>query len=176
MSLLRERKYSAKEIAEIVGVSEQVVMGFKSHLTRGKYGDGVRIRREKKAPKAGSASWTYLLLSCKGEVYLGATTDLKQRLRSHNAKGNDGFTKGRRWHLLAAKRFQTRKEAFAYETFLKVSGSSKREWKIASISRAIKIVEKFSYPFDPKEWLVRKDATANPAVQGALRDKAAQRP
>ncbi len=97
-------------------------------------------------------SWTYLILSSKGEVYLGATTNLRARLRSHNSPGNKGFTKGRQWHLLAARRFATRKEAFDYEHTLKVSMSLKMEWKIRCISRAQKIVVKYGYLYEPTAW------------------------
>jgi len=49
-------------------------------------------------------AWSYLLLSERGEVYLGATTHLRHRLRDHNSSGTRS-TRGRKWHLLAVRPF-----------------------------------------------------------------------
>ena len=149
VELLRLERYTSKEIAAMAGVSEQVVMGVKSHWTLGKYGDAPRKKTVAPSAKPG---WTYLLLSCKGEVYLGATTDLRSRLRSHNSPTNLGFTKGRRWHLLACRRFNVRKEAFDYETSLKTSMTLKYEWKLLCIPKAKRIAKRFAYPFDAEAW------------------------
>ena len=146
---LRTGQTSSKVIAQQLGVSAQVVMGVKSHWTLGKYGD---LPREMPAVKTSVPSWTYLLLSERGEVYLGATTTLRKRLREHNAPDNDGFTRGRRWHLLAVRRFLTRQQAFVYEGQLKKSLHLKMEWKIASIERAWRIAARHSYSFVPDTW------------------------
>lgn len=146
---LRSGQTSLKVIAQQLGVSAQVVMGVKSHWTSGKYGDAPRKTPTVNVPVP---SWTYLLLSERGEVYLGATTNLRQRLRQHNASNNDGFTRGRRWHLLAVQRFSTRQQAFAHEDRLKKSLSLKMEWKIASIERASRIVARHGYSFVPDHW------------------------
>ena len=146
---LRSGQTSSKVIAQQLGVSPQVVMGVKSHWTLGKYGD---VSRKAPASDAPVPSWTYLLLSERGEVYLGATTNLRQRLRQHNAPDNDGFTRGRRWHLLAAQRFSTRQQAFAHESHLKKSLDLKMAWKIASIERAWRIVARHNYAFVPDNW------------------------
>lgn len=47
--------------------------------------------------------WTYLLLSDLGETYAGYTSNLRRRLRQHNSPENRGWTKGRRWRLVAAE-------------------------------------------------------------------------
>lgn len=146
---LRSGQTSSKVIAQQLGVSAQVVMGVKSHWTLGKYGD---LPRKTPATNAPVPSWTYLILSERGEVYLGATTNLRQRLRQHNAPDNEGFTRGRRWHLLAVQRFSTRKQAFAHEGRLKKSLHLKMEWKIASRNRAWRIVARNGYSFIPDNW------------------------
>jgi predicted GIY-YIG superfamily endonuclease len=138
-------------------------MGYKSHWTLGKYGDVSRTQNGiesssvthddaalEQSTVGNSPSWTYLLVSNKGEVYLGATTNLKKRLRSHNSPNNNGFTRGRRWHLLAARSFQTRKEAFDCENSFKKTG--KKKWKVSCIPRATRIVLRFGYSFNPNDW------------------------
>ena len=73
-------------------------------------------------------AWTYLLISERGEVYLGATTHLRQRLRSHNSLDSTQWTRGRKWHLLAVRGFATRGEAFGYEHELKERPDKKKKW------------------------------------------------
>jgi len=97
--------------------------------------------------------WAYLLLSERGEVYLGATRSLRRRFRSHNSPRNDGWTKGRRWHLLAARRFATFDEAYEFEKWLKRRPDLKIIWKLRNLPRARKIVARRSYPFSPDDWL-----------------------
>jgi predicted GIY-YIG superfamily endonuclease len=98
-------------------------------------------------------AWAYLLLSERGEVYLGATTDLRSRLRSHNAPDNNGWTRGRRWHLLAVATFPTRAEAFNYERDLKRRPHKKIIWKLQSLQRASELVRRHRYSFSPETWL-----------------------
>ncbi|MCA8143572.1 GIY-YIG nuclease family protein [Burkholderia multivorans] len=62
-----------------------------------------------------TGAWTYLLICRDGTTYLGATSNLKRRLCAHNSQNNSGWTTGRKWYLLAAKRFEAREEAFAYQ-------------------------------------------------------------
>jgi len=149
ITLLRREKYTSAEIAQIVNVTPQVVWGIKSHWSLGKYGDPPK--QKKKITEEGQ-SWTYLILSERGEVYLGATKSLRKRLRAHNSPQNDGFTHGRRWHLLAAKWFSTPREGFTYESTLKHSMTLKKEWKLQCIERALKIVKRHKYSFNPKLW------------------------
>ena len=98
------------------------------------------------------AGWTYLLLSERGEVYLGATTNLRSRLRSHNSTDNTGWTRGRRWHLLAVREFSSMGTALHHERTLKKRPHQKIKWKLRMIPRAVKIRQRFSYTFKPEEW------------------------
>jgi predicted GIY-YIG superfamily endonuclease len=74
-------------------------------------------------------AWTYLLLSERGEVYLGATTHLRQRIRNHNSPESAQWTRGRRWHLLAVRGFANRKGAFDLELELKKRPEKKKNGK-----------------------------------------------
>jgi predicted GIY-YIG superfamily endonuclease len=100
-------------------------------------------------------AWTYLLLSERGEVYLGATTYLRRRLRSHNSSEGSQWTRGRRWHLLAVRGFANRKDAFDFELKLKKRPDKKKQWKLQSIERANKIVSRYGYAFSPQGWLTK---------------------
>jgi predicted GIY-YIG superfamily endonuclease len=118
------------------------------------------------------AAWTYLLLSEFGECYLGATTDLRKRLRAHNEKlPSRRYTSGRRWHLLAVIRFDTKSEAFSYESKLKRLRHRKIIWKLQNIKRACLIADRFGYSFDPQLW---RDETHPRHVKAA--DKAGSAP
>lgn len=59
--------------------------------------------------------WAYLLVSDMGETYVGHTGCLKRRLRQHNSPKNRGWTRGRRWRLLAAERYLDRASAVRAE-------------------------------------------------------------
>ena len=100
-------------------------------------------------------AWTYLLLSERGEVYLGATTQLRQRIRSHNSPESAQWTRGRRWHLLAVRGFASRNGAFDLELELKRRPDKKKKWKVQSIERANKITSRHGYAFSPKSWLTK---------------------
>jgi predicted GIY-YIG superfamily endonuclease len=98
-------------------------------------------------------AWTYLLLSADGECYFGATTNIRKRLKEHNSKHpSSRHTFGRRWHLLAVVRFESKSEAFTYESKLKRMPHRKIIWKLQSINRACLIAKRFGYSFDPRLW------------------------
>ena len=52
-------------------------------------------------------------------TYVGWTTDLERRLKSHNAGSGAKSTRGRRWVLLYAERYQNRGDAMSREWRLK---------------------------------------------------------
>lgn len=72
----------------------------------------------------------YLLFSQKtGQVYLGYTSNLRRRIRQHNADDNAGWTKrGRPWRLLAVRTFFDRHSAQLTEQGLKQSRYDKDNW------------------------------------------------
>lgn len=73
--------------------------------------------------------FVYLLLSREdGLVYAGYTAKLRRRFKQHNSARNKGWTRGRRWHLLAVKCFLDRESALLFERKLKHSRFAKRSW------------------------------------------------
>jgi len=73
-------------------------------------------------------AFVYLILSERGEVYLGSTTCIKRRLAEHNSPHNTGWTRGRRWHLLALRMYLDRGSAVRAERQVKRSKYDKRNW------------------------------------------------
>ena len=78
--------------------------------------------------------YVYLLesLSSPDERYVGFTTDLKSRLKSHNEGASRHTSKYRPWRLIAYLAFEEEQKARAFEFYLK-SGSgrafaNKRLW------------------------------------------------
>jgi putative endonuclease len=51
--------------------------------------------------------------------YTGFTTDLEQRLLSHNEPGKDWSAKFRPWQLIYTKQFNNKPEALFHEKWLK---------------------------------------------------------
>ena len=68
--------------------------------------------------------YVYLLesVSAQGERYLGMTTDLKERVREHNAGKSSHTSKFKPWKLITYIAFTYRPKAEAFERYLK-SGS-----------------------------------------------------
>ena len=78
--------------------------------------------------------YVYLLISesAPDERYVGVTSDLKARLAEHNAGRSPHTSKFTPWRLVTYIAFSTRRQADAFETYLK-SGSGhafarKRLW------------------------------------------------
>jgi hypothetical protein len=71
-------------------------------------------------------AWTYLLISERGEVYLGATNHLRRRLRSHNSLESTQWTRGQRWHLLTVRGFASR----VVMAVLTVRAAARRAWSM----------------------------------------------
>lgn len=72
--------------------------------------------------------YVYLLLSEQGEIYCGYTNCIKRRLKEHNGDNNTGWTRGRRWYLLALKMFPDQHSARLVERRIKKSKYDKRNW------------------------------------------------
>ena len=61
------------------------------------------------------------------KIYIGFTSNLEQRLLSHNALGKKGWTiKYRPWRIIHTEIFETKAEAMNRERLLK--GAKGREW------------------------------------------------
>ena len=52
-------------------------------------------------------------------TYVGWTTDLENRLKAHNSGAGAKSTRGRKWKLLYAERYESRSEAMSREWKLK---------------------------------------------------------
>ena len=62
----------------------------------------------------------YILFSEQfGKHYTGFTSNLPERLKSHNELGKDWTAKYRPWKLVYKKEFDVKKEALQYEKWLK---------------------------------------------------------
>jgi predicted GIY-YIG superfamily endonuclease len=70
--------------------------------------------------------------SCSGKRYVGFTSDLKARIRTHNAGGSVHTAKYKPWHLVSYHAFSSKRNAQEFEHCLKsASGrafASKRLW------------------------------------------------
>ncbi len=75
---------------------------------------------------------TYIVQSASGQLYVGQTQNLHERLRRHNTN-RSRFTSGRGpWELVYAEEFSTRAEAVKKERELKKRHSRKALLKIAA--------------------------------------------
>ena len=67
--------------------------------------------------------YVYILRSIKfvNKIYTGSTSDLKQRLKSHNEGINKHTRKFRPWKIIWYAAFSTRKQAEKFEKYLKTA-------------------------------------------------------
>ena len=74
--------------------------------------------------------WVYVLYSTKFEkIYIGYTSDLAQRILSHNSLAKKGYTiKYRPWELIHTEVYQTKKDALLRERQLKFAAGRKFIW------------------------------------------------
>ncbi|MEQ9309936.1 MAG: GIY-YIG nuclease family protein [Balneolaceae bacterium] len=65
----------------------------------------------------------YVLYSSKyDKIYIGCTSDLQQRIISHNHEKNKGWTKSYQpWEVIHSEKFDTKQEALKREKELKSS-------------------------------------------------------
>ena len=73
----------------------------------------------------------YVLYSASHEkIYIGFTSNLEQRLLSHNELGKKGWTiKFRPWQLVFSEKFETRQEAMKREKELKTAVGRSTIWE-----------------------------------------------
>ena len=86
--------------------------------------------------------YCYLLLSERGEVYCGFTPDIRRRFKEHNSSQNTGWTRGRRWHLLAVKCFPDDRSALLFERWVKRRRWTKTTWLKHARPRLRKLCER----------------------------------
>lgn len=72
----------------------------------------------------------YVLYSAKyGKIYIGYTSNLEQRLLSHNELGHKGYTvKHRPWEVVFTEGFATKLEAMRREKALKTASGRAFIW------------------------------------------------
>ena len=88
--------------------------------------------------------YAYLLLSEHGKTYAGQTNNLRRRLKEHGSPKNQGYTRGKKWYLLAAWPFETRDEALIFEKGLK---SSKLRHRIMeNLPRTRVLIHRYKIP------------------------------
>ena len=65
--------------------------------------------------------WVYILYSERiDKYYIGATSNLQNRVNFHNSDFNKIWTsRGKPWELVFSHKFETHKDAFAAERFIK---------------------------------------------------------
>lgn len=142
IELLRQATVSDEGIAKRLGIRVSTVLGIKRRYERGQYAPLVPRTQAASSKVRTDRGWTYLLVSNNGATYIGASTDLRGRLRAHNAKCNRGWTRGQTWHLLGAIRFSSRAQAFEMETWLKRNGNGRGEWMETCLPRALRLAER----------------------------------
>ena len=79
--------------------------------------------------------YVYVIVNEEGKPYIGFTSDLEKRLKTHNANGNES-TKGHKWRYAYYEAFADREDAVLRERRLKSHGQGKRQLK-ARIERSI---------------------------------------
>lgn len=90
--------------------------------------------------------YVYLLIAREdGMIYTGYTSDLRRRFREHNAPTSTGFTRGRRWHLLAVTCFLDKHTALLFERRVKKSRRLKTRW-IKRIGRLRTLCDRYGIP------------------------------
>lgn len=71
------------------------------------------------------------------KIYIGYTSDLENRLRSHNELASKGWTiKFRPWQLVFSEEYPDKKQAMAREKNLKGAKGREEIWKIIRGSSA----------------------------------------
>jgi len=83
---------------------------------------------------------TYVLYSAKfNKIYIGFTSNLEQRLNSHNQTATKGWTiRFRPWELFYYEVFETKAEALKREKELKSAKGREFIWKIINEKYEIK--------------------------------------
>ncbi len=77
----------------------------------------------------------YLVENPSGKIYIGYTSDLEARLKSHNMSEGKDWTQGRGlWKVIHTEKFETKMEAMQREKVLKSLKAGKRIKQILNIT------------------------------------------
>jgi putative endonuclease len=63
--------------------------------------------------------YTYILKNQKGDLYIGQTNNLQERIERHNRNRVTSTKKKGPWKIVWRKAFNTKSEAMKYERYLK---------------------------------------------------------
>ena len=69
--------------------------------------------------------YVYVLTNEEGKMYVGYTSELRQRLNNHNA-GKNKSTKGQQWNVVYYEAYKSEQDARIREKKLKRSGQARR--------------------------------------------------
>ena len=69
--------------------------------------------------------YVYVIVSERGERYVGYTGDLRKRIEYHNSNRNES-TRGRKWELVYYEAYKSREDAMDRERKLKQRGRSRQ--------------------------------------------------
>ena len=69
--------------------------------------------------------YVYVLISEDGKKYIGYTSNLKERVETHN-RGGSKYTRTREWQLVYYEAYLSKKDALLREKRLKQDGRAKR--------------------------------------------------
>ena len=84
-----------------------------------------------------SSYYVYIILSKIGDKsisYVGYTKNLKNRLKLHNSSKGAKFTKGKKWKIIYAKRYNSKSAAMRNEYLLKKNIKKRNEIKSKHIN------------------------------------------
>lgn len=162
IELLCQAALSDEGIAKRLGIRVSTVLGIKRRYERGQYAPLAPRTQAASSKVRTDRGWTYLLVSNSGATYVGASTDLRGRLRAHNAKCNRGWTRGQTWHLLGVIRFSSRAQAFEMETWFKKSGNGRGEWIETCLSRAFRLAQRHDLGAEWVEALTARSRSLQP--------------
>ena len=70
------------------------------------------------------------------KIYIGYTSNLEERIRSHNESGTKGWTiKFRPWKIIHTEAFDNKSDAMKREQQLKTAKGRERIWQLISNSK-----------------------------------------
>jgi putative endonuclease len=71
----------------------------------------------------------YVIQNEDGKLYYGYSSNLKERIKGHNADDNIGYTRGSKWKLVYYEAYTEKTDALKREKSLKKSGNARKQLK-----------------------------------------------